>query len=214
MRAPFVIAALLWPHTPGKVLVRSSAPGGTIAPVQHEVLDEPKIVEWAARLAPLTIKNIHTQEEARVLFYDPRGAIDPEAERTFARLSGPIATRTMQLAVRAAYHFGSPAIVIVSGYRPKTGKRDNPHTMGEALDFKLEGVKTRDLAPFLRRSARVGVGIYVHPRTQYVHLDVRPRSFHWADGSPPGKDWREQAITCWGCEAKDAAYDPVDDLPL
>ena len=31
----------------------------------------------------------------------------------------------------------------------------------------------------------MGVGVYTNPLTQYVHLDVRERSYHWIDASPP-----------------------------
>ena len=41
------------------------------------------------------------------------------------------------------------------------------------------------VAAYLRGVPRVGVGLYTHPRTRWVHLDVRDRSYHWADATPP-----------------------------
>ena len=78
--------------------------------------------------------------------------------------------RLVQLAFRAAYHFGGAPIVIVSATRKGTHGK---HGTGDALDFALEGVKARVLAAYLRGTPRAGVGIYTHPKTQYVHLDVR-----------------------------------------
>jgi hypothetical protein len=59
----------------------------------------------------------------------------------------------------------------------------------------------------------VGVGIYTHPKTQFVHLDVRDRSFHWLDGSPPGVRWRERRLADPAQPKRDAAYVNVLDLP-
>jgi len=99
---------------------------------------------------------------------------------------------------------------VISAWRPAAGR----HTSGEGLDFKLDGVKSGMLAAWLRGLPRVGVGIYVHPRTQYVHLDVREESYHWLDGSPPGITWREQPIPDWRHYKRDAGYTPESDLPL
>jgi len=60
---------------------------------------------------------------------------------------------------------------------------------------------------------RVGVGIYTHPKTQFVHLDVREHSFHWLDASPPRRHWRERNISGKGLDALDSKYTPKDDWP-
>jgi hypothetical protein len=65
----------------------------------------------------------------------------------------------------------------------------------------------------LRTLPRVGVGIYTHPRTQYVHLDSRARSFHWIDGSPPGLSWRERSIGGRSIAKLDAVYTRSLDWP-
>ncbi len=69
------------------------------------------------------------------------------------------------------------------------------------------------LAAYLRTGARVGVGVYTHPRTQFVHLDVREASYHWTDASPPGVSWRETRLGDRSAPARDAAYRPERDLP-
>jgi hypothetical protein len=47
-----------------------------------------------------------------------------------------------------------------------------------------------------------------------VHLDVRDRSFHWLDASPPGVTWREAALPDSKQSARDASYTAESDLPL
>ena len=92
-----------------------------------------------------------------------------------------LAARLEQLVVKAAHHFGDAHVLVVSGWRERAGR----HTSGEALDFKLQGVAAAQLAAYLRGLPRVGVGIYTHPKTQYVHLDVRDASYHWLDALAP-----------------------------
>jgi hypothetical protein len=113
---------------------------------------------------------------------------------------------------RAAYHYGAPRIEIVSGYRQAGRRREGLHAQGRAVDFRLQGVEARELASYLRRVPRAGVGIYTHPRTQFVHLDVRDQSYHWIDASPPRKRWREQSLGRIA-PAHDAAYRPENDWP-
>ena len=69
------------------------------------------------------------------------------------------------------------------------------------------------LAAYLRGLPRVGVGIYTHPRTQFVHLDVRDQSYHWLDASPPGVKWREMQLRDAGASKRDEAWTPARDLP-
>ncbi len=121
----------------------------------------------------------------------------------------------IQLVAKAAYELGATTVDAISGFRPiKNGKAAGRHTSGEALDFRLEGVKTPKLAMHLRLFAHSGVGIYTHPKTQYVHLDVRDESYRWVDGSPPGVTWREQPIPDWKARMRDLVYSPEMDLPV
>ena len=110
---------------------------------------------------------------------------------------------------KAAYHFKNAPVVVVSGWRANAGR----HGTAEALDFKLRGVPSRSLAAYLRGLPRAGVGVYTHPRTQYVHLDVREPSFHWIDASPPGVKWREAQLGDRTCAKRDASWVPEMDLP-
>jgi uncharacterized protein YcbK (DUF882 family) len=172
-------------------------------------------------LPALRIVNPNNTAEARVGLYDERRTLDEAglvAFRRVAALEGteqaPLNKRLIQLVFKAAYELGATRIILVSTVRPKDRRgRGGYHTTGDAVDFQLPGVPTRKLASYLRKLPRVGVGVYTHPKTQYVHLDVRDQSYHWLDSSPPGKTWREARLRDANQEERDAAYRPEDDLP-
>jgi uncharacterized protein YcbK (DUF882 family) len=180
------------------------------------------LAAWAEALTPITIIDGNSGVEASVRLYRNDGRVDPEVMERLAKMTahGPethaLDPRTMQLAFKAAYYFKVKRLVVVSAYRPpgKDGKGGGRHATGQALDFKLPGVKAAKLAAYLRGYARAGVGIYTHPRTQFVHLDVRDESFHWLDASPPGKTWKEMPLRDPHRVQRDAAYRVEGDLPL
>jgi uncharacterized protein YcbK (DUF882 family) len=178
-----------------------------------------------AGLPSLRFSNQSTRESALVRFYDDQGHVD---EREASRLDALLADtrdpkncatitldrRTLQLAVRAALHFHVSEVQVVSAYRKPGRRREGPHASGKAIDFKLPGVPARTLASYLRTLPRVGVGVYTHPKTLFVHLDDRERSFHWLDASPPGRSWRERSLGGGaGLVKRDAAYARRDDWP-
>lgn len=184
---------------------------------------------WATSLLPVEVLNRNTNGTAKIRLYDGHGAIDRGEARAFMRVAGSTKStpddagedderldlRVVQLAIRAAYHFAAPnkappVIKIISATRP--GARGK-HGSGEALDFSLEGVNAAALAAYLRGTPRAGVGIYTHPKTQYVHLDVRDHSYHWIDGSPPGVTWREQLLADPKQATRDASWAASLDLP-
>jgi uncharacterized protein YcbK (DUF882 family) len=180
---------------------------------------------WAVSLPAIEVRNRNTNARAKIRLYSDDGEIDRAALRAFMRVAAstadlsdrangnvaePLDTRLVQLAFRAAYHFGGASIVIVSATRKGTHGK---HGSGQALDFHVEGVRAATLAAHARAYPRAGVGIYTHPKTQYVHVDVRDRSYHWLDGSPPGVTWRERLIADPGQRKRDASYTSVMDLP-
>jgi len=178
-------------------------------------------VAWAKELSPLRVECANTGAKAAIRLYDPDGSVDAGAVGEFSRVAAdsngefPLRDRLVQLAVKAAHHFGSSSLIVVSGYRkPHTKGPKDHHAKGEALDFRLPGIDYRQLAAYLRSLSRVGVGVYTDPRTHYVHLDVRDRSFYWLDASPPGVVWREAPIGDGKQALRDASYTAESDLPL
>jgi uncharacterized protein YcbK (DUF882 family) len=104
----------------------------------------------------------------------------------------PIDPRTLSLVYRIQTHFGVPEIRVVSGYRiPRPGSRSN-HGKGRAVDLIVPGVADEEVARFVRDVGFVGVGVY--PVSQFVHVDIRPRSYFWVDVSGPHMRNRERSI--------------------
>jgi uncharacterized protein YcbK (DUF882 family) len=104
----------------------------------------------------------------------------------------PIDPRTLSLVYRIETHFGVPEIRVVSGYRvPKPGGHSN-HGKGRAVDLIVPGVADEEVARFARGLGFVGVGVY--PTSQFVHVDIRPRSYFWIDYSGPRMKNKESCI--------------------
>jgi hypothetical protein len=175
-----------------------------------------RVPHWAGVLEPVEVESVSSHARAPVRLYAIDGSVDAKARNTFEQIVAstgevhPLAVRLEQLIVKAAYHFQRARVLVVSGWRPHAGR----HTSGEAVDFKLEGVRTAQLAAYLRHLPRAGVGVYTHPRTQFVHLDVREPSYHWIDASPPGVKWPEARLRDPSMTQRDASWTPDMDLPL
>ncbi|HXN33551.1 MAG TPA: DUF882 domain-containing protein [Polyangiaceae bacterium] len=104
----------------------------------------------------------------------------------------PIDPRTLSLVYGIQTHFGVPEISVISGYRvPRPGSQSN-HGKGRAMDIVVPGVADEEVARFARELGFVGVGVY--PASQFVHVDVRPRSYFWVDSSGPHMRNRERGI--------------------
>lgn len=173
-------------------------------------------VPWADALPAIEVVSEATGEHASIRLYGSNGEVDDDALARFDQIAArdgdvhDLEPRVVQLVFKAAYHFKSPRISIVSAWRADAGR----HTAGEAVDFKLDHVRASQLAAWCRTLARAGVGIYTHPRTQFVHLDVRDTSYHWLDASPPGVKWREKQLRDPTQAKRDAEWTPEQDLPL
>jgi uncharacterized protein YcbK (DUF882 family) len=222
--------ALLFAATDG-----DAAPGGVarhahiVEPVSARRIEYPdaptRLVAWAAQLPAIDVKNRNTNARAQLRLYANDGELDSVSLHRFMRIAAsvadlqdrsdgapaePLDPRLVQLVVRASYHFGNAPITIVSATRKGAHGK---HGSGDALDFQLEGVRASTLAAYVRTYPRAGVGIYTHPKTQYVHVDVRDRSYHWLDGSPPGVTWRERLLPDRTQAKRDDSYVAAMDLP-
>jgi uncharacterized protein YcbK (DUF882 family) len=115
----------------------------------------------------------------------------------------PMDPRTLSLVYRIQTHFDVPEIRVVSGYRvPRAGSRSN-HGKGRAVDLIVPGVADEEVARFVRDVGFVGVGVY--PVSQFVHVDIRPRSYFWIDVSGPHMKNRERCILADLATRSDAA---------
>lgn len=205
------------PTTDGNAPVLRPAP----IDVSKDAPDPPAAegAAWAQSLAPLRFVNTRTGADCYARIYRADGSLDEVAASMIDAALGqgdgpsrPLSRRLFKLVTKAAAHFGAGEVSVVSSLRDNA-RDGSRHRSGEAIDFRLPGVPADALAAYLRTGARVGVGLYTHKRTQFVHLDVREQSYHWADASPPGVSWRETRLSDRGAPARDAAYRPEQDLP-
>jgi hypothetical protein len=94
-----------------------------------------------------------------------------------------------------ATHKGKAAKVsIVSGYRPQS--QGSQHSLGRALDFRIDGVDNERIVQACKGMADVGCGFY--PNSSFVHLDVRDAGtghVSWIDASGPGE--APKYVTAW-----------------
>lgn len=103
----------------------------------------------------------------------------------------PIEPRALDAIYRIQVHFDAQEVRVVSGYRTPHGGGSN-HGKGRAIDVVIPGATDDDVAKFAREMGFMGVGTY--PRSGFVHVDVRERSYFWVDSSGPGKRNRERGI--------------------
>src|SRR5262249_18812884 len=142
----------------------------------------PPAVTWAVAAPALRFLNTRTGAACSARLYAAEGTIDPRAADEIDQVAKerdasprPLDRRVVRRMLKAAAHFHAGEVELVSTFRDgaRGGSR---HRSGEAIDFRLPGVTAERLAAHLRENARVGVGVYTHRRTQFVHLDVREHS--------------------------------------
>ncbi len=145
---------------------------------------------------PADIVNVYNTwtHEVIALAADGSESPPPEAVNRFLRCHFTNDKATMDAALfgvllRAAKHFKSPRVEIVSGFRApkynlilrKKGRRvarKSEHTFGNAVDFRLPGVTTERLRTWARRQKLGGVGYYRDDG--FVHMDTGSVRY-WAE---------------------------------
>jgi uncharacterized protein YcbK (DUF882 family) len=85
-------------------------------------------------------------------------------------------------------HFGERRIEIVSGFRNQQ-RTTSFHYKASASDIRVAGIKPATVRAFVETLDAGGMGIGFYPRSQFVHVDVRPLpSFRWIDYSTSDPD--------------------------
>jgi uncharacterized protein YcbK (DUF882 family) len=102
----------------------------------------------------------------------------------------PMDPRLLDLAYRVQRHFVARSLRVVSGFRLPHGRSN--HGRGRALDVVVPGTPDQEVARFVRTLGFVGVGFY--PRSGFVHIDSRARSYFWVDASGPGQRGRQRPV--------------------
>jgi uncharacterized protein YcbK (DUF882 family) len=86
--------------------------------------------------------------------------------------------RMLRVLQQIADRFGGRRILVLSGYRPaQAGQSVSRHSLGQAIDARVEGIPLRDLWTYCQSLPNMGCGLF--PRHNYVHLDVRTAAEQW-----------------------------------
>lgn len=184
-----------------KTAARLVVPKGYTAMVRgwHDRPDEPMARTPDGR-PMLVLENVNSKERIELHPQRDDGGFSASELEKAARLLGdrrtgavfPIDPRLLDLVYRIGSHFEAPLIRVVSGYRmPRPGSHSN-HGHGRAIDIVVPGASDEEVASFARALGFVGVGIY--PRSGFVHIDTRPKSYFWIDRSGPGRRNRTVGI--------------------
>jgi uncharacterized protein YcbK (DUF882 family) len=175
---------------------------------KHAARFEGRVVpESALRKDPLDppsgdqeINTVNTNESVKVNIYNEDGSYNIEALRQLDHVlrcrrtdaEKPIEPRLFTLLSHVYDHFGGKPLELVSGFRNQRKQTSN-HFKGTASDIRINGVTPKKIEAFAETLDTGGMGIGIYPRSQFVHIDVRPLpSFRWTDYSPPNPDAPEK----------------------
>ncbi|MCE9577394.1 MAG: DUF882 domain-containing protein [Deltaproteobacteria bacterium] len=137
---------------------------------------------------PAKLVNLYNTWTHEWLAIDPasKRAIEADTRDHFLRChytneATAMDARLLSTVVAAAQHFHVDTVQIVSGFRhPKYNlmlrkkghevARDSQHTHGNAIDFYLPGIATKDLHAWALAQKLGGVGLYMN--SGFVHMDT------------------------------------------
>ncbi|HUJ59349.1 MAG TPA: DUF882 domain-containing protein [Kofleriaceae bacterium] len=133
----------------------------------------------------IDLYNEHTHEWLAIDPAAPPDAavLDEFLRDHFTNKSTTMDPHLLGILLGAAQHFHSDVVDVVSGFRhPKYNlmlrkkghqvARDSQHTHGDAVDFAIPHVTTRDLHAWAKAQRLGGVGLYLE--SGFVHMDVGP----------------------------------------
>lgn len=149
---------------------------------------------------PMHLVQANTREKLTVRLYDRRGRTirsSVKKLRHFLRCHhtgrvGPIHWRLLQRIYVVARHYKGKTLRVFSGYRSRKVAylKTSKHTLGRAIDFAVDGVSTRALRDYLRKTFTKSRGLGFYPNTPFVHFDVRDKTAFWVDYSGKGEEPR------------------------
>jgi len=142
------------------------------------------------RMEPVTtLYNVWTREALPILPGDsPESRFHSFLRDHFTNQATHMDERLLNVLSRVAGKFAAKRIEVVSGYRsPKYNlmlrkkghqvARHSQHMEGNAVDFRIRGVATKNVLHYVRSLHAGGVGFY--PHSQFVHTDTgRVRYWH------------------------------------
>jgi uncharacterized protein YcbK (DUF882 family) len=140
------------------------------------------------RIEPLTtLFNVWTREALPILPGQTQTTLAPRfhpfLRDHYTNQATRMDTRLIDVLQRVAGKFSAKRIEVVSGYRsPKYNlmlrkkghqvARHSQHMEGNAVDFRIRGVATKQVLHYVKSLRLGGVGFY--PHSQFVHSDTGP----------------------------------------
>ncbi len=144
----------------------------------------------------LQIYAIATRETLKTNIYNSDGSYNVDAVQEVSHLlrckrtdtEKEIEPRLMVILSHVYDHFGNKPIQVVSGYRNQR-RTSSFHYKAAATDIRIPGVSPTKVRAFVESLDAGGMGIGLYPRSQFVHVDVRPPpSYRWVDYSRADPD--------------------------
>ncbi len=137
---------------------------------------------------PVALVNLYNQWTKEYLAVDPaapppQATLDAFLRDHYTNRTTHMEPKLLHFLLDAAAHFHSPRVDIVSGFRhPKFNlilrkkghqvARDSQHSHGNAVDFFIPHVTTRELREWAKAQNAGGVGLYLE--SGFVHMDTGP----------------------------------------
>ena len=155
-------------------------------------------------IQPINFISVWNNKRVNLRLLNDKGRIIQRNRTALSRLAGPkgkskrvrkFHPRLIHMLQRVAERYPDKSIEIISGYRvPTPGRRLSKHNLGQAIDFRVQGVDRKALFEFIRTLPDVGAGYY--PNSVFIHMDVRDKPGFWIDYSGIGEpaDYRNEGL--------------------
>ncbi len=141
----------------------------------------------------VSVFSVNQREAITVNIYGADGELDDEAlanldmvfrcKRTDrVRAMDP---RLYEILSHVHDHFGRVRVELISGFRYRE-RHSSRHYHASAMDIRVPGVPSRELADFVETLDGGNMGIGRYPTTGFVHVDFRApgtKSYRWTDYS-------------------------------
>lgn len=152
--------------------------------------------------------NVATHEDLKVNIFNDDGSYNIDSLKAITHLfrckrtdvERDIEPRLLTVLSHIYDHYGAP-LELVSGFRNQR-KTTSYHYKASASDIRVPGVTPKALRSYVETLDAGGMGIGYYPKSQFVHVDVRPPpSYRWIDYSSadpdsadkkPPKNWRKK----------------------
>lgn len=156
----------------------------------------------------LHLVNVARNEDLKVNIFNDDGSYNIDSLKAITHLfrckrtdvERDIEPRLLTILSHVYDHYGAP-LELVSGFRNQR-KTTSYHYKASASDVRVAGVTPKQLRDFVETLDAGGMGIGYYPRSQFVHVDVRPPpSYRWIDYSSadpdsadkkPPRGWRKK----------------------